>query len=215
MTSSRRGAAALAILALLPLGCESSPPPSRRATSEPGARISPLGIDQPDPERLFRRALEASERGDADAFLACFAFQSPSGLYFIPQGGEANLEADAARMRSMAAGLRHLMNSDWTTVRYGRSRNVRNDPPTVEVEMEVNYDFDRASPADRERALRDVNAILAAQGARAPMTWDQYTRQLAALPRTSARRFVFLGGDWRFDAAWKVSPDGWRPTEGR
>jgi hypothetical protein len=205
------------IVGLLALGACGSTPEGSETDSRVNAlgterRISPLGIDQPDPERLFQRALDASERGNTDAFLACFAFQAPNGAYFIPQGGDRSFGADANQIRAMAAGMRPFMGSSWSRVRYGRPKNVRNEPPTVEVPMEIVYDFDAASPAERQQAIADVQRLNSARGIpRAPLTWEQYTAQLARLPRTSARRFVYVGGDWRFDAAWKTSPNGWQP----
>ena len=181
-------------------------------TGENARRISPLGIDQPDPERLFQRALDASERGDTDAFLSCFAFQAPNGSYFIPQGGDRSFGADSTQIRAMAASLRPFLGSSWSRVRYGRPRNVRTDPPTSEGPMEIVYAFAAATPSDRARALADLQSLSRARGANTPpVTWEQYTAQLARLPRTASRRFVIVGKDWRFDAAWKVSPDGWQP----
>ena len=169
-------------------------------------RVSPLGLGYPDPDRMFRNALDAFRRNDSWTFLSYFAFKDPTGKYFVPTPKEGAEVPDLRQMAPMAQALEHHLASDWVEVNYGNVRSVNNDPPIVEVPMTVDYRFDRLDEDRKNRILAEVNRLITyRQGPSARLlTWEQYRRQLLNLPRAAVRRYVFLDGRWRFDAAWKV-----------
>ncbi len=169
-------------------------------------RVSPLGLGYPDPDRMFRDALDAFRRNDSWTFLSYFAFKDPTGKYFVPAPKEDAEAPDLRQMTPLAQALEHHLASDWVEVSYGHVRSVNNDPPIVEVPMTVDYRFDRLDEDRKKRILGQVNRLITyRQGPSARLlTWEQYRRQLLNLPRAAVRRYVFLDGRWRFDAAWKV-----------
>ncbi len=184
-------------------------PNSKRTTvasNETTQRVSPLGLGYPDPDRMFQEALDAFRRNDSWTFLSFFAFKNPEGAYFVPSPDDGAEPPDLRRMAPLARALEHHLASDWVEVGYGRVKSVNNDPPIVEVPMTVDYRFDRLDEDRKQRILGEVNRLITfRQGPSARLlTWEQYRRQLLNLPRTAVRRYVYLDGRWRFDAAWKM-----------
>lgn len=171
-------------------------------------RVSPLGLGQPDPERMFQRALAAHEAGDFWGFMSYFAFIDKEGKYFIPREADAkNAESlpDQRATRALAQSFRSFIGSDWVSVNYGRPRNVRDEPTTSAVPMTINYDFNRLTPERRQEIVDEFNIMLELQGVQQRLTWEQYKSQLMNGPRTAERRFVRLDGAWRFDAGWRLN----------
>ncbi|MCA9321923.1 MAG: hypothetical protein KDB53_14370 [Planctomycetes bacterium] len=187
--------------------CNSSPDDSSGGSTTV-QRTSPLGLGQPDPEVLFETALRDFERNDAWSFLNHFAFIDEQGKHFVPHARSGDEAPDLRNMAPLAASLRQHLSSDYALVEYGRPRNVRNDPPTVQVPMHITYQLDGLSEARKAEILQGVNRILAARHGASyrPITWDQYRKQLLNLPRQAERRFIYLDGDWRFDAGWGIDP---------
>lgn len=174
-------------------------------SSENTERISPLGLGQPDPEQILSSALSAFEAGQSAEFLSYFAFRDANGRHFVPDPNDAKASggADMKQFAPVAATLSMCLNSDFATVQYGRPINVGNSPPTVEVPMTTTYDFRSLSESRRKEILAATNDMLQRSGKSQGMNWDQFVQHLRSLPRTASRRFIYLYGQWRFDATWK------------
>lgn len=209
----------LASLLVLAVGCASSggsaeaaaeadaPEPQAFSADTEGGRISPLGLGQPDPERMFERALAAHEAGQFWAFMSYFAFIDQKGQYFIAReesDDEERVLPDQRATRALAHSLRNFISSDWVTVEYGRPRNIRDVPTTSAVPMRISYDFSRLTPERKQRVLDEFNVMLEMQGVKKQLTWEEYKSQLLNGPRTAERRFVRIDGAWRFDAGWRI-----------
>lgn len=187
-------------------GAEPTEPVDLSADAGTG-RISPLGLGQPDPERMFERALAAHENGDFWAFMSYFAFIDKEGKYFVPREEdrkEAEGLPDQRASRALAQSLRNFISSDWVQVTYGSPRNVRDEPTTAAVPMTIAYDFDRLPPERRQKIVDELNVMLELQGSKERLTWEEYRTRLLNGPRTAERRFVRIGGAWRFDAGWRL-----------
>ncbi|MCB9832291.1 MAG: hypothetical protein H6807_07430 [Planctomycetes bacterium] len=172
----------------------------------PLGRVSPLGLGQPDPEIMVAEALAAWKRGDRAAFLSRFAFADPeTGQYGVPKLDSEQGRADLDDLQALKNALFPLARLDFAWPSFGEPRNVRNNPPTVEVPIEISRDFDSV-PEDRRRAiLAEVNVALHGRG-QPRVDWQQYRAQVEAQPSVTSMRFVHLEGDWRFDGG------NWRPA---
>ena len=200
--------AALPMIVLACAGASSSSNTSSDAdTAERRpARVSPLGLGQPDPEWMFETALEDFERNDGWGFLSHFAFLNKEGKYFVRTKEDGAEAPDLRKMAPLAESMRNFLQSDWASVSYGRPVNVRNAPPTVEVPVTVTYRLNELSEDRKAQILKDVNNLLALRHGSnyRPITWEEYSAQVLNMPRVAKRRFVHIDRRWRFDAGWGV-----------
>ena len=173
----------------------------------PPIHSSPLGIDQPDPERLAQAAINAYRVGDTWKFLSYFGFMNAqTGKYFTPINDEDDpfYDTHITELRPLAQSLFPLMNSKSSTITFGTPSTVRNRPLTVDVPFTVTYDFSKLNEAEKMSVLNEVNTSLRMQGEQ-PITFEQYAEKVMSLPAEAGHRFIYRKKRWYIDGAQ------WRP----
>jgi hypothetical protein len=199
--------AALAVTFLI--GCGSSGSTKRtdkstRPNSSETDRVSPLGLGQPDPDRLLENALARAEAGDLDGWLSYFAFSDARGQYFVQSkvAGSSAPQDDQSleRMREWAASFRTVLDQDFVKIDYGAPRSIRNSPPIVAVAFIYDYRFDSLPQHKRAAILERVNSY---RPERAHVDWTGFVAWMRSRPSAGMMHFVFIDDAWRFDAMRK------------
>ena len=171
-----------------------------RETTNTRDRISPLGLGQPDPQRLAESALRAFQKKDSWAFLAHFAFRDEeTGEFVVPskRDGGSFSGMRAKELRGLAQTLFPLASWSFAKSRLGNPINVRNKPPTVQVPIHVEYDFSQMTTEEIQTLMVEVNHSLSQQGL-ASVSFEEYQAQLKALPADTSRIFIYLNKRWHF-----------------
>ncbi len=198
---------ALCLLVSLAACAGASKTENEKSDNLPDIRTSPLGIDQPDPERLAQSAIDAYGVGDVWGFLSHFGFMdAQTGAYFTPVNDKDDPfhGTKMNELRPLARSLFPLMNSKSSSIVFGRPKTVRNRPLTVDVPFTVTYDFSQLTAAEQDATLLEVNTSLHSQG-QPTITFEQYVEKVMALPAESGHRFIYREKRWYIDGAQ------WRP----
>ena len=161
-----------------------------------------MGLGYPAPQALTDKALTAASAGDIHKWVTCFAFADENGNFFAGDAKRmpGKIVPGINEMKAWAAAMRTVASPTFVTQVYGKPQNIRNTPPSIEVEVSRIYRLDSPTDQQRTQILASINSLLPRSN---PITWDQLKRRLLNAPRSHRQRFVFLDGRWRIDASWK------------
>lgn len=190
------------ICVLTACGSTRSRSDSDQNMAPPQETRTPMGLGYPDPQALMDGALRNAASGDVAGWVESFAFVDENGTFFAGNAKEMPKESipGIKDMRNWAAAMRMVSSPRFVTQVYGKPRNIRNTPPTIEVAVTRLYRLDSPSDEERTAILASINSMLPRSN---PINWGQLKRRLLNAPKTHRQRFVFLDGRWRIDASWK------------
>ncbi len=191
------------LLVLLTTACSSAD--SNSEPTLPAAGAAPLGAGYPDPDALLSRILYELEKRNFDAACACLAGPGLSGrpvplvpgenLPRIPPG-----RSDLWPPLEDLKGLRQFLRQPWKQIRYGRPRNLSNDPPFIAVTVKVDYAWERIPEGERKRIVSAQKELR-----KRPVTWEDVVRDGQVREQAEASgsrplptlRFAWLRNTWR------------------
>lgn len=159
---------------------------------------SPLGLGNPDPEKMFELSLDALERGDLEAYLSYWAFvDRRDGTIFSGNSAKAKEQVERIdALRASATSIRLFSDPKIAVTHYGSVRNIKNTPPIVSVTVTRIYKFSEMTEDQKSRLVGSLNNILPEKTRR--LTWSELEASLRAMPKATVMQFVYLEGRWRF-----------------
>ncbi|MAG33183.1 MAG: hypothetical protein CL908_20080 [Deltaproteobacteria bacterium] len=164
--------------------------------------MSPLGVGGPDPMKIVTRVSTNMEAGNWSAACDDLADLGRLGQP-VPLVPGKNVPVQIppivrSKMRPFYEHLRGLRKS-WVNVSYGRTTNVRNDPPVMSVPVRATYDYARITQQEREVILHNWS-----KESGTPRTWPEFVQEMKRRDKDRARlddwptwTFAWLDERWR------------------